>query len=146
MGKINVGRLILGGIVAGAVFNGVDYLVDVVILGPQWAEGFRALGHNVFSSNGFSSNQLIGSSLTGFVGGTVAIWIYVGILPRFGAGPKTAVYAGLAVWIVGILLPNLIFMSIFGLFPGRLFLMTTFGALFETIPGAVAGAALYKED
>ena len=140
MGKMNVRRLILGGIVAGMVFNIVDYLVDIVILGPQWTEGFKALGHN-----GFSTNQLIGSGVTGLVGGTVAVWIYVGIRPRFGAGPKTAVYAGLAVWIVGILLPNLIFMRIFGLFPGRLTVMTTFGALLETVPGAVAGAALYKE-
>jgi hypothetical protein len=140
MGKMNVRRLILGGIVAGMVFNLIDYLVDVVILGTQWSEGFSALGHN-----GFSTNQLIGSAVTGFVGGTVAVWIYVGILPRFGAGPKTAAYAGLAVWIVGILLPNLIFMRIFGLFPTRLTLMTTFGALLETIPGAIAGAAIYKE-
>ncbi len=89
----------------------LDYLVDVVILGPQWTEGFKALGHD-----GFSSSQLIGSSLTGPVGGNVAVWIYVGIRPRFGAGLKTAIYAGLAVWIVGILLPNIIFMRIFGPF------------------------------
>ena len=88
---------------------------------------------------------MIGSSLTGLVGGTVAVWIYVGIRPRFGAGLKTAIYAGLAVWVVGILLPNIIFMRIFGLFPSRLTLMTTLGALVETVPGAVAGAAIYKE-
>jgi uncharacterized PurR-regulated membrane protein YhhQ (DUF165 family) len=140
MGKMNVRRLILGGMVAGMVFNILDYLVDVVILGSQWTEGFKALGHN-----GFTSNQLIGSSLTGFVGGTVAVWIYVGIRPRFGAGLKTAIYAGLAVWVLGIMLPNLIFMRIFGLFPNRLTLLTTLGALFETLPGAVAGAAIYKE-
>ena len=140
MGKMNVRRLLLSGIVAGMVFNLLDYIVDVVILGPQWTEGFKALGHN-----GFSSNQLIGSSLTGFVGGTVAVWIYVGIRPRFGPGPKTAMYAGLAVWVVGIFLPNLIFMRIFGLFPGRLTLMTTLGALAETVPGAMIGAAIYKE-
>lgn len=141
MGKMNVRRLILGGIVAGMVFNIMDYLVDVVILGLQWTEGFKALGHN-----GFTSNQLIESGVTGLVGGTVAVWIYAGIRPRFGAGPKTAVYAGLAVWIVGIFLPNIIFMRIFGLFPSRLTLMTTLGALAETVPGALAGAAIYKED
>jgi|HubBroStandDraft_2_1064218.scaffolds.fasta_scaffold438630_1 hypothetical protein len=140
MGKMNLRRLILGGLVAGMVFNIVDYLVDVVILGSQWTEGFKALGHN-----GFSSSQLIGSGVTGLVGGTVAVWIYVGIRPRFGARPKTAIYAGLAVWIVGIFLPNIIFMRIFGLFPSRLTLMTTLGALAETVSGALAGAAIYKE-
>lgn len=141
MGKLNLRRLILGGLVAGMVFNIVDYFVDVLILGPRWSEGFKALGHN-----GFTLNQLIGSGVSGLVGGTVAVWVYAGIQPRFGAGPKTAIYAGLAVWVVGIFLPNIIFMRIFGLFPTPLTLMTTFGALLETTLGVLAGAAIYKDE
>ena len=37
MGKINVGRLILGGIVAGIAIDLLDYLVDGVWLAPRWA-------------------------------------------------------------------------------------------------------------
>ena len=37
MGKINVGRLILGGIVAGVVADILDYLVDCLWLGQRWA-------------------------------------------------------------------------------------------------------------
>ncbi|HSE60477.1 MAG TPA: hypothetical protein VLA99_17380 [Nitrospiraceae bacterium] len=30
-----------------------------------------------------------------------ALWLYAAIRPRFGAGPKTALYAGLGVWVLG---------------------------------------------
>ena len=45
MGKINIGRVILGGLVAGIVSDLLGYLVDGVLLGPRWAAGMKALGH-----------------------------------------------------------------------------------------------------
>ena len=39
MGKVNMGRVILGGIVAGIVADVLGYVVDGVILAPRWAEG-----------------------------------------------------------------------------------------------------------
>jgi len=36
MERINIGRVILGGIVAGIVGNILGFLVDGVILAPQW--------------------------------------------------------------------------------------------------------------
>jgi len=140
MGKINMSRLILGGIIAGIVADALGYLVDGVMLAPRWAAGMKALGHSEFSPN-----QWIWFNLLGLVGGIVAVWIYAAIRPRFGAGPRTAIYAGLAVWVVGALLPNLSFMCFGGLFSRHLTLYTTFGALVELVVGTVAGAALYKE-
>jgi hypothetical protein len=84
-------------------------------------------------------------NLLGLVCGIALIWIYAAIRPRFGAGVKTAVYAGLAVWVVGILIPNLSFMWVAGLFGHRLTALTTLGSLVEIVAGAIAGAALYKE-
>jgi len=140
LAKINTGRVILGGIVAGIVADLLGYLVDGVMLAPRWAEGMKALGHSEFSSNAW-----IWFNLLGLAGGIVLIWLYASIRPRFGAGPRTALYAGLAVWIVGVLLPNASLMWAAGLFPANLTLMTTLGALVEVIVGALAGAALYKE-
>src|SRR5712691_7679123 len=51
MGKINFGRVILGGVVAGIVGNILGYLVDGVMLAPQWAASMRALGKPEFSVN-----------------------------------------------------------------------------------------------
>ena len=140
MGKINVNRWILGGIVAGIVADILGYLVDGVILAPQWAHGMKLLGHPGFSANGW-----IGFNLLGLISGIVSIWIYAGIRPRFGAGPKTAIYAGVAVWVLGVLVPNLAFMVFGGLFGKHLALYTTLGGFVEYLAGTVAGAALYKE-
>jgi hypothetical protein len=140
MGKINISRVILAGLVAGIVADILGYLVDGILLAPQWASGMTALGRT-----GFSSNQWIWFNLLGLVSGIVLIWIYAAIRPRFGPGVKTAVWAGLAVWVVGSLLPNLSFMWFGGLFSGRLMIMTTLGAVVEIVAGAIAGAALYKE-
>ena len=140
MGKINMGRVLIGGIVAGLVADVLGYLVDGIWLAPQWADGMKALGHA-----NFSADQWVWFNLIGVVNGIVLIWIYAAIRPRFGAGVKTAALAGVAVWVVGSLLPNLSFMWFGGLFSHRLTVMTTVGGVVEIVVGAIAGAALYKE-
>jgi hypothetical protein len=140
MGKINVGRVLLAGLVAGLVSDALGYLVDGILLAPRWSEGMLALGRSEFSPN-----QWIWFNLLGLVGGIVLIWIYAAIRPRFGAGAGTAILAGLAVWVVGSLIPNLSFMWFGGLFPKHLTMYTTSGALIEILAGALAGAALYSE-
>jgi hypothetical protein len=114
--------------------------VDGVWLAPAWANQMKKLGHPALSST-----QWIWFSLLGLIGGIVLIWIYAAIRPRFGPGVKTAICAGLAVWVVGVLIPNLSFMWVSGLFGRRLTLHTTAGALVEILAGAIAGAAIYKE-
>jgi hypothetical protein len=140
MGKINVGRVILGGIVAGIVADVLSFLVDGVLLGNQWNAGMSALGRPMLAPS-----QWIWFDVFGLIGGIVTIWIYAAIRPRLGPGIKTAVCAGVAVWIVGTLLPNLSFMGVTGLFAHQLMVGTTVGAFFEVVLGAIAGAALYKE-
>ncbi len=141
MGKINVGRMILGGIVAGIVGDILGYLVDGVWLAPLWSADMKALGHT-----DLSSSQIVWFNLLGLVTGLVAIWIYAAIRPRFGPGVKTAIYAGVAAWLIGALVPNASFMCVSRLFSTHLTLYTTLGALVEMVAGTIAGAALYKED
>jgi hypothetical protein len=140
MGKINLGRVILGGIIAGIVADFLGYLVDGVLLASRWNEGMRRLGQS-----DTSTNQIILYNLIGLVCGISLIWIYAAIRPRFGAGVKTAIYAGLAFWVVGVLIPNLSFMYVSGLFGRRLMAYTTLGGLVEIVVAAIAGAALYAE-
>ena len=140
MGNINVSRVILGGIVAGIVANVFSYIVDGVILAPQWAAGMKALG-----KSDFTTNQILGFLALGLASGVFTIWLYAAIRPRYGAGPKTAVFAGVAAWFAGALLPNVAFMSVVGLYAADLTTMTTIGGLVGSIAGALAGAALYQE-
>jgi len=95
MGKINIGRLILAGLVAGLISDALAYLVDGVILAERWSDGMAFLNHSQFSAM-----QWVWFNVVGLLGGMVAVWIYVGIRPRFGAGPVTAIYAGIAVWLL----------------------------------------------
>jgi hypothetical protein len=140
MGKINMGRVILGGIVAGIVADVLSFLVDGVWLASQWNAGVSALGRPMLAPS-----EWIWFDVFGLIAGIVTIWIYAAIRPRLGPGVKTAICAGVAVWILGALLPNLTFMCVTGLFSHRLMVGTTFGAFFEVVLGAIAGAAIYKE-
>jgi hypothetical protein len=140
MGKINIGRLILGGVVAGIVGDILGYLVDGVLLAQRWSDEMVAL-----NKNEFSTTQLIEFNLIGLVFGILSVWIYVSMRPRFGAGLKTAVYAGVTAWVIGTVLPNASFMCAAGLFSKHLTLYTTLGGLVEVVVGTIAGAALYQE-
>jgi hypothetical protein len=140
MGKINSGRVIIAGLVAGIVSDILGYVVDGVLLAPRWAAGMKALGRGEFSPN-----QVILFNILGLVAGIALIWVYAAIRPRFGAGPKTAICAGIIVWVISALIPNLGFMWFSGLFSRHLTVFTTAGALVEIVVGALAGAALYKE-
>lgn len=133
-------RVILGGIVAGIVADVLGYIVDGVILAPQWAEGMKALGRP-----DFAVSQMIGFNIVGLAYGIFTVWLYAAIRPRYGAGPRAAVCAGMAAWVAGILLPNAALMGAAALFPTSLTVMTTLGGIVEWVAAALAGAALYKE-
>src|ERR1035438_4080572 len=128
MGKLNMGRLILGGIVAGIVADVLGYVVDGILLAPRWADGMKALGRTEFAAN-----QWIWFNLLGIAGGIFLLWLYAAIRPAYGAGPKTAICAGLAVWFIGVLVPNAGFMWAGGLFSAHLTLYTTLGGIVEWV-------------
>jgi len=141
MGKINYGRVILGGIVAGIVLDILGYLVDGVLLAPRWAADMKLLSH----AEAFTGAQFTLFSLLGLASGLGTVWLYAAIRPRFGAGMQTAICAGMFVWFMGTLLPNASFMYATRLFSRHLTLYTTLGAIVEVAVASMAGAALYKE-
>jgi hypothetical protein len=141
MGKINVGRLVLGGIVGGIVGDLLDFPVDGMWLAPMWNGQLATWGFPPFSGS-----QLAWFMSFGIVVGLVSIWIYAAIRPRFGPGVKTAIYAGVVTWILAFLIPNFALMWVPHFFNGHLTAFTTLGAFFETVIGTICGAALYKEE
>lgn len=140
MGKINLGRLVLGGIVAGVVFDILAYLVDGVWLAPLWNGGLKALGRP-----DLGMGQIMWFNVLGLAGGLVTIWVYAAIRPRFGGSAKTAVCCGFTVWILAVLIPNTGFMYVDHLFSRHLTLYTTVGGLVEIVGATIAGAWLYQE-
>ena len=141
MGKMNFRRWLLGGLVAGVIMDILGYFINGVWLAPSWHAGMRSLG-----LSGFAPSIWPWYNVLGVVNGLMALWIYVGIRPRFGPGLNTAFKAAVTVWVIGSLIPNLTLMVFGGLFSHQLAAYTTLGAFVEIIVGVIAGAAVYKED
>jgi len=70
MVRINVGHLILRGIVARIVGDVLGYLVDGVLLAARWTFAMQKLG-----TAQFSSNQWMVFNLIGLVYGILAMWL-----------------------------------------------------------------------
>lgn len=141
MAGINVGRVIGGGLVAGLVMNVIDGVANGAILGPRWAEESKRLGIDM--SQAAQSQALAGWVTFDFLCGIVLVWLYASIRPRYGPGAKTAVIAGLALWLI----THLAFAAwVFtGLYSFGVVAASTLGGLVAGVAGALAGCALYKE-
>jgi hypothetical protein len=141
MAKINWGRVLLGGLVAGLIINAAEYLVNGVILQARWAEAMKGIGKPAMMSGA----QIAAFNVWGFCVGVFTVWLYAAIRPRYGAGPKTAVCAAASVWALGYLLAGVVPMVLHTL-PRRLMAVGIAAGLIEVIAAALAGAWLYKEE
>ena len=139
MGKINIGRWLLAGLVAGIIVDIGEGLTAGVLLGSQWAAAITALGLPAFGPA-----ELIAFNVFGLIVGFTAAWIYVAIRPRFGAGWRTAIYAAIATWVPAYLLVDWspVIMHVVPL--SMLWVQLPLGLVVIVI-ATVAGAALYKE-
>jgi hypothetical protein len=140
MGKINWGRVVGGGLLAGLVLNVVDWLTYGVWLKPDLAAAMTALG----KQPGALDSAVPLFVALDFVYGIGLLWVYAAIRPRFGAGVKTAVIAGVAVWFfIGLL--NTISQAPMGFMPQRVMVIGTIVSLIALSVASVAGAYPYKE-
>jgi len=97
MRQLNWNRVLLGGIVAGLIIDVVQWLLNGVFLGSDWRQAMQALGKPLVETPARGLFYI----LLGLAYGILAIWAYASIRPRYGAGPITALYAGLGVWLLG---------------------------------------------
>ena len=141
MGKINIGRVILGGLIAGLILNIGEVVLNLGILGQQWAAAMKALG----KPEELTGIQIFGLNIREFMIGLVAIWTYAGFRPRFGAGVRTAVIAGITIWLA-VRVSGFFSWTFTGVFPADFMLVHTVVGFFELIIATIAGAWLYKEE
>ena len=141
MGKINWARVILGGVVAGIVIDVCEGILNGVILQQQWAAAFTALGK---TSNTMSVKQIAAFNVWGIVAGIITVWLYAGLRAHYGAGPRTAILAGLTVWALAFGLATAV-PVFFHLYPVGLGLTSVALEAVEMILAGLVGGALYKE-
>jgi len=143
---MNWGRVIGGGLLAGLVMNISEFVLHAVVLkadGEALVKEFNQRGFNL-PVDGDPQALMILVGLT-FVLGILAVWTYAAIRPRFGAGPGTAVCAGLAVWAMSYLYAAIYVYAGLPVFPAKVILLPVAWTLIEMPVATVAGAWLYKE-
>src|SRR5215468_8275474 len=139
MKAINLGRVILGGLLAGVILNIGEFLLNEKVIKAENEAAMKALGKTMPESGQAMAVWMI----LGFVTGIALIWLYAAIRPRFGAGPGTAVKAGLLTWFFLSVCVSVIFWNL-GLMP--FVILATVWELVLYVIAAVAGAWLYKEE
>lgn len=140
MGKINYTRVLLGGLLAGLVINVGEYILNVIVLADQFA-AFR----EQFGLGALGAGEMAAAVIITFLYGIVLIWIYAAIRPRFGAGPKTAIIAGLVLWVIAyVLFTGSLWAG--GVLSASITVTSIVWGIFEAPIAALAGAWLYREE
>ena len=139
MGKINVAKVVMGGLLAGLVVNISETILNLVVVSSDMEAFLQA--RNLPPLGGSAIGGFI---VLAFVAGIATIWLYAAIRPRFGPGPGTAATAGLAVWFFAYLYPG-IANGLMGMYPMKLNIVALSWGLVEVIVGSIAGAWVYAE-
>jgi hypothetical protein len=142
MGRINWGRVFLGGLLAGVVINIGEFLFHAVIFKDDMAEAMRAMGRD--PATVMTGNAIVVWNILGFLGGIMAVWLYAAIRPRFGAGAKTALIAGVAFWVIYRFFAAIAEMNM-GMYSQKLIMTGLVWGLVEIGIATLVGAWLYKE-
>ena len=139
MSKINLGRVLLGGLLAGLVLNIGEFLLNDVVLGAQMKAEFERLR---LPDPG--PRFIVVAVLLTFLMGILIVWLYALIRPRLNPGPLTAVIAGVIMWF-GICVYSGVVTGLILQFPVNTMTIGIIWCLVEYVVAAVAGAWVYKE-
>ena len=142
MASINLGRVVAGGLVAGVVANVIDFVTNTYVLAADmaaWAPT-RNLDPAAINSGPVAVTWIV----VDFIFGLTVVSTYAAMRPRFGAGPKTAMLAALALWVA--VTAVLFGFTQMGVFSMALFVKGSIAALINALVASVAGAAVYKEE
>lgn len=122
MNKINVGRVVLGGLLAGLVIS-----IGNLLLNRVWLrDDLKAdLGRLNLSEPG--NDFIVKAVVLTLILGIVIVYLYAAIRPRFGAGVKTAICAGLIAWFFAVLYTGVVIGMVFKLSDGLTVKRIVFG-------------------
>jgi hypothetical protein len=141
MKPINMGRVLLGGLLAGVLINISEFLLHTVVLKKDFEEAMRTLNR----PNAMTGGQTLVWIIFGFVIGIGSVWLYAAIRPRYGPGAATAARAGVAVWFFGSLLAAIADANL-GLFPGNVLVVSAIWELVQSVVATILGAWTYREE
>jgi hypothetical protein len=139
MGRINWGRVIGGGLLAGLVMTILEIPFGLLMMDRVQAAMTPA------QSAAMQKPAVMAAHLGwSFALGLLLVWIYAAIRPRFGPGPKTALRAAFAVWLLAHVTVSLA-LGTMDYSPDDLVIYSAIWAAVITAIGALVGAWFYKE-
>ena len=139
MSRINLGRVLIGGLLAGVIINAGEFVLNGVLLAEEMNAAMAALNRPPIAPA-----MIIWFVLFSFGFAFVLVWTYAAIRPRLGPGVKTAICAATLCWGLGYLYPNLFF-YVMNLFPRNVIILTSIWGLVEVVLAGIAGAWVYRE-
>ena len=139
MGRMNIGRLVAGGVAAGVVGNLMHFVIGQYLTKVEMADMMQRLNLSEAVVNGSVATWVI----VDFVWGLLLVFTYAAMRPRFGAGPGTAVVSSVTLWLgVCSVFAGLTAM---GLYTEQMFLKQSVLNLVATVVPGLVGAYIYKE-
>jgi uncharacterized membrane protein len=139
--KINTGRVIQGGLLAGLVINIISILNNGMVLAPKYMADRQAGRFLLEPRFPFYPAWMIAMFLLGLE----LVWLYAAVRPRFGPGPRTALTVGIVVGVLSALPDNLA-NAAWGLSGRYLPFMWAVERVVACSLGALVGAWWYREE
>lgn len=142
MKRINLGRVLLGGILAGVLMFLADGFIHSKLLHEHWMAAMKAAGRSVEAEE--HGSDMFYFAAFELLRGLALAWFYAIFRTHCGPGPKTAICASLALW--AIMFPVFFLQEVpLGFYSTTLM---TLWSLYELVPSVIAGlvaGVLYKE-
>jgi hypothetical protein len=135
---LNSGKVVVGGLVAGVVGNLLDYVFQGIILKPD----FEMLQQRL-NLDPAAANNPVPWIIVDFVLGFLLIITYVGFRARWGPGPKTAIYAGIVIFVAIAAMMGAL--ASIGIFTVDTYMKSSALSLVTMMCASLAGAYVYKE-
>jgi hypothetical protein len=137
---MGMGRLIAGGLLAGLVLSGADFVASNFLLADRWQDVARR--HSIDRARMGGDAALVTMLAVDFLLGFVLLFTYAAVRPRFGPGPGTAAIASLIVFLPA----GLLFATFGGWFiPWDLYVRQTAMLFVSMMAAGVVGAGAYGE-
>ena len=141
MAKINVSKVLVGGLVAGVILSGLDFVTSNYILATDWQNmaQLRNIDLSLMGGPGALATMIVVDLLLG----QLVLVTYAAIRPRFGPGPGTASIASFLMF-----LPEALVLATFGglMISWDLFFRQTALRLVAILAAGLTGARMYSEE
>jgi len=142
MNKINLGRILVGGLIATIILFLTDGVLHEHLVHNYWEYIYEGLGaHEPQAGHGAAVLYFlifeVGRAFT-------AVLLYVFMRPFFGPGLKTAVFAGLMAWLAFSVTGPAEFIPL-GFYGRRLWFMIAAYQLVTSVTANILAAWLYRD-